>query len=287
MKNSLLLLGFIPVIMACEQIFDDLNGSKKDLHKIFDLPGELSESSGLIIYDSLLWTFNDSENEAYLYGIDLVSGSIQRIINLQNTRNIDWEGIAQDETCIYIGDIGNMAGDRDTLDIYVLQKNDMGIAYEQNCNAGKVSFSFEDQVNFESTVYATPYDCEALISIGDSLYVFTKDWVNSHSALYSFPKTSGFHSARRIVEFNSRGLITGAGYDAAMEQIALCGYDNYVPFILLVDVSTGLNIDDQMISRYEFIGDFGVQVEGIDYSGEKIYLTCENSSRPQAFLELR
>jgi hypothetical protein len=286
-KLSLLFLSFFPLIISCGKILDDVNRSKGRLHKIFNLPDELSESSGMIIYNSLLWTFNDSENEPDLYGINTSTGEIVKIIHIINAENVDWEDISQDESRIYIGDIGNSSGNRDSLRIYIINKTDISGDCEQNCTANKINFVFANQVNFNPEYHATSFDCESLISVGDSLYVFTKDWINFRAVLYSMPKISGSYAAKPIVAFNSEGLVTGASYELESEQIALCGYNNYIPFILLIDVSTGLNIDDQMINRFEFIEFIGLQIEGIDYSGEKIYLTSENSAQPQAFFEFK
>jgi hypothetical protein len=283
-KKLLLFLGFSPLLLSCEQILDEITDARGSLQKIFDLPSEIPESSGLILYDSLLWTFNDSDNGVYLFGVDLDNGSKQKIITLQNAENADWEDISQDESSIFIGDIGNSV-DRDSMTIYILKKSDIDNNYEQDCSVNKLRFIFEDQANYSPGSYSTAYDCEALIAIDDSLYVFTKDWVNSHSVIYSIPKTPGSYAAKRIAEFNSHGLVTGAGYNRDKNQIAICGYNNYIPFILLIDISNGFSIDDRAITRFDFIEQAGVQIEGIDYLEDKIYVTSENSAHPQAFYE--
>jgi len=84
----------------------------------FNLIESISETSGLIYYDNKLITHNDSGNAAELYEINSVNGSITRTITISNATNIDWEDIAQDDTYIYIGDIGNNSGSRTDLKFY-------------------------------------------------------------------------------------------------------------------------------------------------------------------------
>ncbi len=281
------LIGFFMVLNSCDDGLDDHSSDKK-LHRIFNLPGELSEASGMILYDSLLWTFNDSGNESVLFGIDTENGAIRKKITVHHAFNTDWEDIAQDDASIYIGDIGNGAGDRDTLNIYVLSKSELNSSPEQTTNAYRISFSFEDQTSFEPALYETSYDCEALICMNDSLYVFTKDWRKSETAIYSMPKSPGYYKANRITGFDVNGLVTGAGYHQQYHQIALCGYtDNYVPFITLIDLSGSFDMTDEEIIRYDFFEYFGVQIEGIDYDEDKLFLVSEKSAQLQAFFELR
>jgi hypothetical protein len=283
-KTSVILIVIFSMVnYSCERIFNDSKGS---LRKIFSLPDELAESSGMIIYDSVLWSFNDSDNSPILYGVSLSNGELKKIINLPDAENIDWEDITQDEEKIFIGDIGNISGDRDSLILYILNKSDINSEYEQNCSFQKTRFVFEDQMNFSTAYHATQFDCEAIIAVEDSIYIFTKNWVNLSSSLYSLPKIPGAYAAKRLSTFKSDGLITGAGYNEQKNEVALCGYNtNYVPFVILIDVESGWNISDNMINHFDLYDHLGYQIEGIDYHDQHIYLTCENSAIPQAFLE--
>ena len=55
------------------------------------LPGQLYESSGLILFRDLLWTINDSGGEAAIYGFDRKSGEVIQVIEIVNAENDDWE----------------------------------------------------------------------------------------------------------------------------------------------------------------------------------------------------
>jgi hypothetical protein len=275
------------IVSVCNYLPEEKQIFDATLQTVFDLPEELSESSGLIIFDSLFWTFNDSGHGTILYGIDMNSGSIRKRIHIQNAVNNDWEDITQDSSSVYVADTGNGYGSRGHLTIYILHKADILDIQEQNCLADSIHFIFEDQADYTPSYHATSFDCEALVSIGDSLYVFTKDWIGSHSVIYSLPRTPGSYIARRRTGFDSEGLVSGATYNPSEKQIALCGYSSIVPFVLLfhsVD-STILNTANPI--RYEFAENPGYQIEGIDISDNKTYLTCENSAHIQACFILK
>ncbi|NJK86031.1 MAG: hypothetical protein HC906_08800 [Bacteroidales bacterium] len=97
------------------------------VEKIGDLPDEIDESSGIVVYDNLIWTFNDSGGENLIYGLSKKDGSIQKKITLKNTTNTDWEDIAQNDKYIFVGDIGNNDGSRKDLKIYLLDKHTLMI----------------------------------------------------------------------------------------------------------------------------------------------------------------
>ena len=76
------------------------------------LPAALSETSGLIYYNGLFWTHNDSGGEPKIYGIDTLKGKIIQTIHL-NASHKDWEDIAQDDDYIFIGDFGSSFSDQE------------------------------------------------------------------------------------------------------------------------------------------------------------------------------
>jgi len=73
---------------------------------------------------------------------------------------------------IYIGDFGNNAGTRTDLKVYRVDISDYFT--NDTVNAEIIHFTYADQTNFSNQIYAHNFDAEALISIGDSLYIFTK-----------------------------------------------------------------------------------------------------------------
>ena len=86
----------------------------------FELPEKVKETSGLLFLDGKIITHNDSGNDANLYEIDSLSGTILRTISIANATNIDWEDLAENDTHLFIADIGNNNGNRQDLKIYTI-----------------------------------------------------------------------------------------------------------------------------------------------------------------------
>ena len=98
----------------------------------FALPANLSESSGAIFFNNKLITHNDSRGENKLFELDTITEQVTRTVAISNATNIDWEDITQDDTSIYIGDIGNNSGNRTDLKIYKISKTDF-VYHKCNC----------------------------------------------------------------------------------------------------------------------------------------------------------
>lgn len=196
------------------------------------LPENLNESSGLLFYNYLLWTFNDNTDTA-LYAIDSIGNNKQKIL-LKKAVNKDWEEISQDSSYIYIGDFGNnVSGNRQDLHILRIQKNTLESI---NKKIDTISFSYSNQTDFTALKSnKTHFDCEAFIVTKDSIYLFTKQWKDSKTSVYALPKTPGNHIAQFKETYRVKGLITGATYSPEQNTIALCGYSKTLqPFIYLL-----------------------------------------------------
>lgn len=255
--------------------------------KIGDLSSEITESSGLIFYDSLLWTFNDGGHGDVLYGINLNSGITEKKIPLLNAKNVDWEDITQDASSIYIGDIGNNWGNRRDLCIYKISKSNFHATKKKGIKVHTINFTYPDQNNFSYKYDDTPYDCEALICVADSLILFTKNWKTHHSVVYSVPIYPGDYIAHKILEFDSKGLVTGADFDPVTDNIAICGHKNHIPFLLLFKLKDLMNNNQNNFVRIELNDLSGVRFEGIAFYSNSIYLSSEKSTLMPALYRLK
>ena len=141
------------------------------------LPNPVIETSGLIFLNDKLITHNDSGNEPALFELDTVSGEITRKVIIRNATNVDWEDICYDDTYIYIGDIGNNSGSRTDLKIYRVSITNYLDAANDTVSADTIQFNYSDQSDFTPGSNQTNFDAEALISLGDSLYIFTKNTI--------------------------------------------------------------------------------------------------------------
>lgn len=183
----------------------------------------LDESSGLLFYNNSLISFNDSGGEAELYEIDTVTGNVIRTVTINNATNVDWEDIAQDDDYIYIGDFGNnISGNRTDLKIYKVSKLDFDDT-DDIATAEIINFYYENQYNFTYNIFSN-FDAEGVISFGNHLLIFTKNWGDKKVNVYSIPKSPGTYSALLESSFNSAGMITGADISKDEKTIFLTGF---------------------------------------------------------------
>lgn len=198
-----------------------------------DLPTVLNGNSGLIFWNENLWTHNDA-SDINLYELDPNDVENFTPFTLNETINIDWEEIAQDEDFVYVGDVGNNTnGNRTNLQILRIQKESL---LQQAPVIDTIAFSYNLQTDFSpSGANNTNFDCEAFIVSSDQIYLFTKEWVSSKTSVYALPKTPGTHEATYQAEWNVNGLITGATYLENDRLVVLTGYSfTLQPFLYLL-----------------------------------------------------
>ncbi|MGB1247636.1 MAG: T9SS type A sorting domain-containing protein [Chitinophagales bacterium] len=250
---------------------------------------ELDETSGLLFYNDKIITFNDSGGEANLYEIDINNGNITRTVTISNATNIDWEDIAQDESYIYIGDIGNNNGNRNDLIVYKIAKNDYNTAND-TAIAESISYSYANQVDFTSNPNNTNWDAEAMISFEDKLLIFSKNWVDNMTNVYSIPKTSGTHTAILESSYDTDGLITGAEATLDESTIYLTGYSSSeAPFLYKIESipDNSLDVFSGIVSeKISDIAPIGNQVEAIALNNENLYITNERFTFTSGSLEI-
>ena len=257
------------------------------LQKILDLPAECAETSGAIVYDSLLWTFNDSGNDPVLFGISFESGEIISVVTLTNAENTDWEDIAQDETSIYIGDFGNNYGDRQDLVIYKIAKGDMDGSETQNVSCEEIAFHYADQTDFEAEYNATSFDCEAMFILNSEIYILNKDWINETCTLYILQEGTEDFVAQKVTDLPVEGLVSGADIHQSKTKLVVCGYRQYIPFIVQLNIDDSENLTASFDFRVDFPDQIGNQIEGVFYMGDQIMLTNENKVVPQALWQFK
>ena len=268
---------FLITILFCFQ----LSAQIQNVQSKYNLSNTVSETSGLIFFNNKLITHNDSGDGANLYELDTVTGSISRTITVSNATHVDWEDITQDDTYLYIGDFGNNNGNRQDLKIYRILKSD----YINNTDvtADIISFSYEDQVDFTSNPYNHDFDAEAISVYQNQLIIFSKNWNSSTVKAYIIPKSIGSHSAKKIGNYNSNGLITGATYNVEGNSFLLCGYHKdgnpILWYLQNIDIQ---NIFSGNIERTDITASIGLasQIEGVAHISEgKYFLSREKVDR--------
>jgi hypothetical protein len=254
----------------------------------FFLPDELQETSGLVWFDNILWTINDSGNEPLIFGFSPDDGHILRTIKLVNANNVDWEEITADEKYLYVGDIGNNDGSRQNLCIYFVPLSNLLKNGFLEVQAGKIEFIYSGQDSFKYSPFKTPWDAESFLVFNDSVYVFTKDWVDEGSSVFVFPAMVGAHRAVQTNLLNVEGLLTGATTDPGTGTIIFCGYHEYQPFISITNWNEIRTVKHPGLGKISCDSLYGIQTEGITISPDgMLYLSSENSVIPQSLFRYR
>ena len=202
------------------------NPTNYSLNLVANLVDTLSENSGLVWAAGKLYTFNDSGSGTKVYEVT-ANGTIIRTIHIANSTNVDWEAMTSDSTYFYLGDFGNNNGNRTDLCIYRLLKSEVTNNALDTVAAEKMNFSWADQLDFTSAYNANDFDCEAFYATEDSLFLFSKNWVDLKTKCYSLPNYwIDTLDATLNSQFDVDGLITDACKDTINDRIYLLGYKN-------------------------------------------------------------
>lgn len=186
----------------------------------------LNENSGIVFFDNHLYTINDGGNSNSIFEMDTL-GAIVREITVVNATNVDWEALSHNNQSLFIGDFGNNSGSREDLCVYEISKQDILDPQATEVSATRMLFRFQDQVDFTWNSNSHNYDCEAFVSTDDSLYLFSKNWLDEETKLYKLPNTwSDTAVAALDSGFNADGLITDASVDLISGNMMLLGYKN-------------------------------------------------------------
>jgi len=246
----------------------------------------LFDCSGLIWFRNSLWMVNDSggENEVYAVRDD---GTISTTLVLEGARNVDWESVTQDDQFVYVGDFGNNNGNREFQRVYRFKKDDIATGEAVvTVNVQTTAFYYGDQEDYSLKQNATEYDCEAMVSAGDNLYLFSKDWVKGQTKVYELSKEPGNYKLMPIDSFQVDGLVTGADLSPGGNYLALLGQRSFgTPFIYLFEFSPEKIFSNRYL-LFDLSSIFGAQTEGICFSDDgRIILTTEATGQfvQQAF----
>ena len=221
-RVTTLCVFFIACFMECRQV--NLVSGAEQFQTLATLPGNLNETSGLALAgDGTVYVHNDSDNPPELYQVNPGDGQIKRTIRISGRRNTDWEELAGDSSFLYIGDFGNNSGRR--KDLSILKVSRAELALRDMVSAELIRFHYPDQTSFQPG-NAHNYDCEAMIAIGDSLYLFTKNRGDLGTDIYRLPRDPGTYPALHIGHFHARGLVTAADFlPGARNTLVLLGYE--------------------------------------------------------------
>jgi hypothetical protein len=130
------------------------------------------ESSGVAAsraQPGVLWTLNDSGDNAWIYAIDTL-GRLQGAFEVVGARNFDWEAISLGpcarRDCLYIADTGDNAQDRKTATIYRVAEPALSDAGGRTQPAQALKFRYPRGSPDVEALFVDPRGAITLISKG-------------------------------------------------------------------------------------------------------------------------
>lgn len=242
------------------------------------LPKELKEVSGVAKDGNALWAIADNSKNT-MYKLDL-TGNISKKIVINNVNFINAEAITSDHHYVYIGDVGDNNGTRPFRSIFRILKTDLD--NNKNIRGEEIRFTFPDE-GFIKKKKQNNFDCEAIMSYRDSIYLFSKRRDDGRTELYALPKLPGSYVARSIGKFKVKGLITDADVNPEGNEVAIIGYEegHTRPFIYIFSNFKGDHFFSGNYKRYELASNKKIdwQVESIAYADDNsFFLSCEKTA---------
>jgi len=273
-------LRFLVAILSCLFIYKGTNGQGNSqnvtLQKIGVMPKILKETSGLeVTSPNSLWSHND-DTYPYLYNIDS-TGQLIKAIYL-NHQNSGWEDLAQDyHGNIYIGAFGNNTNTRKDLKIYKIGNPDS--IKEKFVNAGIIDYHYSDQKLFPPDNRFKNFDMDAMISVGDSLYLFSKNRTapfDGYTKVYRLPNTPGTHQADLVDSIflcNESMLtcwVTAADISPDKKHLVLLSHDK----LWLISCFEGSDFGKGKIQQIS-LNHFSHKAAICFYNDHQVYITDE------------
>lgn len=201
MKSGLRL--FVFYILAIQFVFGQALPSSEEVVDVDEnglrvtgtLPKVLKEASGLEVSRSgFLWTHND-DRYSVLYALDSLGNTLKTVHF--NHPNYGWEDLTQDvKGNLYIGGFGNNKNDRRNLTIYKVPDPDH--ISDKIVTAEVIEYVYADQREFPPPDSRKNFDVDAFTSIGNFLYLFTKNRTQpftGYTRIYQLPQEPGRHKA--------------------------------------------------------------------------------------------
>lgn len=189
-----------------------------------NLPASQDETSGLAWIQNRLFSINDENNTNQIFELNPETGIVIRTITIKNAINTDWEDLAQSETHLFVGDLGNNLGKRKDLNILKIKITDLLTLSEVTFE--RIDFNFSDQSDFSGNNTNHNFDCESFIFWKDKLHLFTKNLGDSGTNHYILSQEPGLRQAVYNGSFDSQGLITSAAVSKDSNSLCLLGYEN-------------------------------------------------------------
>lgn len=157
------------------------------------MPQVTHETSGLAVSGrdpEVFWTHNDRGNEAHLYAVRS-DGTLASQVIVGGAEHVDWEDIERapcaSGTCLYIADIGDNDGSRESMTIYEVPEPEL--AGDVTVQARALHARYPDGPHNAESIFILP---------GGDLFIVTKG-DDGPVALYRYPAAARGAGAGAVV----------------------------------------------------------------------------------------
>lgn len=199
-------------------------------------PGAKKEVSGIVRSrrdPTVFWTLNDSGDEPRIYPVR-IDGTVvkaERYPEIPGTwiagaANSDWEDIALDASGrVIVADFGNNSNARADLTLYFIEEPEP--TEGRTTFTSKVLFRYPDQVKRPAPKDDFNFDAEAIFTIGDDVYILSKNRSDSFTKLYRLDDraTDRVNVLTYLDRFDIKGQATGADASDDGLKLAVLTYD--------------------------------------------------------------
>jgi hypothetical protein len=191
----------------------------------------LAEASGAAPSEAnpgIFWTVGDSGNPPQLLAID-TTGALRGRVTLANAANVDWEAVAvgpcHDDTCVYVGDVGDNAERRAEVTIYRIREPRLqGSSVSTVAGMETLRLRYPHQAHDVEAIVVTPQAELLLITKGRSNGVLVYR-VDSASWGRAGTVVAERVDSLPIVPHTGTGrLVTDAAIDASGEHVVVRTY---------------------------------------------------------------
>lgn len=254
---------------------------------------EITESSGLAAsrcQENVLWTHNDSGDDAYIFAINSAGASLG-VWKVPNATNIDWEDMAAYKDAagkcyLYVGEIGDNKTVRHEHVVYRVAEPviipDASPTTRKSAlvtaNAEIIKFTYPDYDQDAETLMVHP-------KTGD-IYIATKR-ISGPAGVYRLrPDFAGAQTqkAEWVAEISvpavPNGLLTGGDISPDGRRLVVCDYDRAYEFVLPESAN---NFEDVWLQTPQGV-DLGRRKNGeavcYNAAGTSIFATSEQRSSP-------
>jgi hypothetical protein len=261
---------------------------------------DVIEASGITLskcQSDVFWTHNDSGDDAFIFAFNSAGANLGtwRVTNAQNN---DWEDIAgfkdaKGQCFLYIGDIGDNGGKRDSRTIYRIREPQVSPESKDKTRANALPTEPAETLNYSTDNMKLDSETLLIHPVNGDIYVLTKSRKDPSTVYKISPifGTNVIQKAVRVAEIKVPsvpfGLLTGGDISPDGRHVVLCDYLDGYEISLPADAKNFDDIWKQPIVEID-LGDRDTG-EAVTYGSDSntVYATTEGKNAPIIQLKRR